>query len=148
MIDSVFTRRLSYTHQLLVARKFNEKISVQLMPTFVHRNFVSHYEPNDVYALGVGGRYKFHRRVAIMFEYFYCSHVSESQSNDNLYDRYNPLSIGFDIETGGHVFQLFLSNATIMEEAGFITETTGDILNGGIYFGFNISRVFAVGKSK
>jgi hypothetical protein len=135
-----FIHRLSFTHQLLVARKFNEAISLQLMPSYVHRNLVEYDDVNDVFAIGVGGRYKFHRRLALTVEYFWASHTAD---NPNYY---NPLSFGIDIETGGHVFQLFLTNARIMEESGFITETTGSWLDGGIYFGFNISRVFAFGK--
>jgi hypothetical protein len=138
--DFPFIHRLSFTHQVLVARKFNEAISLQLMPTYVHRNLVEYDDVNDVFAIGIGGRYKFHRRLALTFEYFWASHTAE---NPNYY---NPLSFGIDIETGGHVFQLFVTNARIMEESGFITETTGSWLDGGIYFGFNISRVFAFGK--
>ena len=147
-LDSAFVNRLTYTHQLLIARKFNDKISLQIMPTFVHRNLVDFDEPNNIYAFGIGGRYKFHRRVALMFEYFYTSHAAQSQRDATRTNYYNPISVGVDIETGGHVFQLFLTNSRIMEEAGFLSETTGDIANGGIFFGFNISRVFAIGKPK
>lgn len=132
--------RFSYTHQVLIARKFNEQLSLQLMPTYTHRNLVAFDDVNDVISIGIGGRYKFHRRVAFMFEYFWSSHTA---SNDNYY---NPLAIGFDIETGGHVFQLFFTNARIMEESGFLAETTGSLRDFDLYFGFNISRVFAVGK--
>lgn len=147
LLDSVFTNRLTYTHQLLIARKLNEKLSLQLMPTFIHRNLVDFDEENDIFSVGIGGRYKFHRRVAFMFEYFWTSN-SESYTNKDDDIFYSPISLGFDIETGGHVFQLFFSNARIMEEAGFISETTGNPLDGGIYFGFNISRVFAIGHAK
>jgi hypothetical protein len=57
------------------------------------------------------------------------------------------LSIGFDIETGGHVFQLHFTNSTGMTERAFITNTTGDWGNGDIHFGFNISRLFTLKKS-
>jgi len=89
---------------------------------------------------------KFHRRVAFMFEYFYTSHNNFIAKSTDTYR--NPLSIGFDIETGGHVFQLFLTNARIMEESGFISETLGTWRSGNFFFGFNISRVFALGKTK
>lgn len=137
-----FVHRMSYTHQLLIARKFSEAISLQIMPTYVHRNLVAYDDVNDVFAFGIGGRYKFARRVALMFEYFYSP---QTASNENFH---NPISLGVDIETGGHVFQLFVTNSRIMEESGFIAETDGNILNGDIYFGFNISRVFALGGSK
>lgn len=141
MRDGVFDdymSRMGFTHQLLIAHKFNEALSLQLSPTFVHRNYVIEGEKNDILAMGIGGRYKFIRRVAVTFEYFYTNHAK----SDNAY--FNPLAIGFDIETGGHVFQVFATNSKAMIEDGFIGETTGDWLNGGIYFGFNISRVFAI----
>jgi hypothetical protein len=142
MLDSSFAHRLGYTHQLLIARKFNEKLSLQLMPTFVHRNLVDFDEDNNIFSAGIGGRYKFHRRLALTFEYFWASHTAASEKY------YDPLSLGIDIETGGHVFQLFFTNSRIMEETGFIAETTGSWLDGGIYFGFNISRVFAITHPK
>lgn len=136
------SERLAYTHQLLIARKFNEQISIQISPSFVHRNLVNYYEENDVISVGIGGRYKFARRVAFMLEYFYSSNTAGIDMF------YNPLSVGFDIETGGHVFQLFFTNSRAMVEKGFIAETRGSWLDGGVYFGFNISRVFAIGKAK
>lgn len=139
MLDSVFAYRMSYTHQLLIAHKFNEALSLQLMPAYIHRNLVEYDEKNDVISIGIGGRYKFARRVALTGEYFW---GTNTLGNDTYY---NPLSLGFDIETGGHVFQLFFSNTRIMEESGFMTETTSSWLKGEIYFGFNISRVFAIG---
>ena len=141
-IEDIFSNRVAYAHQLLIARKFSEKISLQISPTFIHRNLVEANQENDVYAIGIGGRYKFIRRVAFTFEYFYSSNTAD---NDALY---NSLSVGFDVETGGHVFQVFITNSKPMVEKGFIAETTGDWADGGIYFGFNISRVFAIGKVK
>jgi hypothetical protein len=138
LIDSVFAYRLSFTHQLLIARKFNEKISLELMPSFVHRNLVEYDEENNIFAVGIGGRYKFHRRLAFTCECYWASHTAASEEFTN------PLSVGIDIETGGHVFQLFLSNTRNMEESGYITKTTGSWLDGDIFFGFNISRVFAL----
>lgn len=141
-IEDIFSNRVAYAHQILIARKFSDKISLQISPTFIHRNLVDAAQENDVYAIGIGGRYKFIRRVAFTFEYFYSSNTS---ANDALY---NSLSVGFDIETGGHVFQVFLTNSKPMIEKGFIAETSGNWADGGIYFGFNISRVFAIGKAK
>ena len=137
-----YMHRMAFTHQLLIARKFNEALSLQISPSFVHRNQVPYGLKNDIYAVGIGGRYKFIRRVAFTFEYFYTSNVTSS----NQYQY--PLAIGFDIETGGHVFQLFATNSKAMVEDGFIGETVGNWLDGGIYFGFNISRVFALGGDK
>lgn len=139
LMDSIFSYRFGYTHQLLIARKFSEAISIQVMPTYVHRNLVDFDEENNIFGVGIGGRYKFTRRLALTTEYFWTNHTASIDKY------YNPLSFGIDIETGGHVFQLFLSNTRIMEETGFISETTGSWLDGGIFFGFNISRVFAIG---
>lgn len=139
-VQDLRSNRLAYTHQLLIAKKFNEKLSLQLTPSFVHRNLVPKGEPNDVIALGFGGRYKMTRRVALIWEYFYADHTSKIDGY------YNPLALGLDIETGGHVFQVFITNSRYMLEKGVITETTGSITDGGLYFGFNMSRVFAVKK--
>ena len=136
--DFSFTNHLSYAHQLLIARKLNRDLTIQLSPTMVHYNLVETInESNDKYALGVGGRQKLTKRISVNAEYFY-------QLNDKINN--NVLSLGFDIETGGHVFQLHLSNSPAMIEPAFITKTTGSWLNGDIYFGFNISRVFTLNK--
>ena len=133
-----FTNQFSYTHQILIARKINRNLTIQLSPTVVHYNLVEiENEPNDKYAIGIGGRQKLTRRVSLNAEYFY-------QLNDKLNN--NVLSLGFDIETGGHVFQLHLSNSPAMIEPEFITKTNGSWLNGDIYFGFNISRIFIFNK--
>jgi hypothetical protein len=138
-----FTSRLSYAHQLIVGRKFTEGFSLQLMPTLVHRNLVKNLgEKNDVLALGVAGRQKLNKRLAVNFEYFY---LLPGQV-DAQYQ--NSLSLGLDIETGGHVFQLHFTNSTSMIERGFVTETAGNWLKGDIHFGFNVSRVFTIRHKK
>lgn len=136
-----FTHRLFYTHQVLVSRKFNKNFTLQIMPTLVHRNFIdSQKYKNDVFSLGIGGRNKISRKTAITYEYFY---VLPGQINTKYR---NSLSVGLDIETGGHVFQLHFTNSRLMNEKGFIAETEGDWLKGGVHFGFNISRIFYLGK--
>ena len=98
-------------------------------------------DPNDLWAVGIGGRFKLTKRVSINVEYYYVvPPLHDYQSNKT----YNPLSVGFDIETGGHVFQLHVTNSAAMIEKGFIGETMGNWLDGGIHFGFNISRVFTL----
>lgn len=141
--DNKFTSRISYAHQVLIGRKFNDWFSLQLTPTMIHRNLVATADDlHDIYALGIGMRLRLTRRVTLNAEYTYLL-------PDQLDPRYlNALSIGFDIETGGHVFQLHFTNATAITEPGFITDTTGDWLDGGIHFGFNISRVFTIVKPK
>ena len=139
-----FSSRLSYVFQVLIARKFNQRFSAQLTPSFVHRNLVpTELDPNNLWALGAGGRIKLTNRLSLNAEYFY---VLEPVNDYRSQTVYNPLSIGFDLETGGHVFQLIFTNSLAMIEKGFIGETTGNWLNGDIHFGFNISRVFTLMK--
>lgn len=138
-----FSSRLYYCHQLLIGRKFNDNLSLQLAPTLVHRNMVKDSTiKNDVLALGAGGRYKITRRTSFNVEYFY---VLPDQLEAGFK---NSLSVGFDIETGGHVFQLHFTNSKPMNEKGFITETTGDWAKGDIQFGFNVSRMFGIVKKR
>ncbi|QQS29195.1 MAG: hypothetical protein IPM47_20565 [Sphingobacteriales bacterium] len=138
-----FTSRLFFTHQVIVGRKFSEGFSLQIMPTLVHRNLVATKdEKNDVFSIGVAARQKLTKRVAINAEYYY---VLPNQVQEDIK---NSLSVGIDIETGGHVFQLHFTNSNAMVEKGFIAETTGDFFKGDIHFGFNISRVFTLYKPK
>lgn len=141
--DNHFSSRLYYTTQLIVGRKFSESLTLQLSPTMVHRNLVkTNAEKNDVFALGAAGRIKLSKRIALNAEYIY---LLPNQVADDIN---NSLSIGFDIETGGHVFQLHFTNSTSMIEKGFITETSNSWTNGGIHFGFNVSRVFTVRRPR
>jgi len=136
-----FSSRLAYIHQLLIARKFNQSLSLQLTPTLVHKNLVpAREDKNSSFALGLGGRYKLNQRVSFNAEYFW---YPEDQTTIR---RNDVVSVGFDIETGGHVFQLHVSNAQAMFERSFITETAGRWDKGDIYFGFNISRTFVIRK--
>jgi len=138
-----FTSRLAYVGQILVARKINEAFSVQLTPSYVHRNLVAtELDPNDIFALGAGARVKLTKRVSLNGEYYYIANPKTYLSQQV----YNPLSVGFDIETGGHVFQLFFTNSLGMTEKQFIGGTTGQWKKGDIHFGFNISRVFTLVK--
>jgi hypothetical protein len=136
-----FTSRLAYTSQILIARKFSNAVSFQLTPTFVHKNLVAkRADPNDILALGAGGRVKVTQRTSVNAEYFYVF----NNNKDNNYQ--NALSFGVDIETGGHVFQFRITNAQPMFDRSFITETTGKWHKGDIYFGFTINRVFTIIK--
>ncbi len=138
-----FSSRLSYVGQVLVARKISQGFSVQLTPSYVHRNFVpTELDPNDLFALGAGGRMKLTKRISFNAEYYYLVNP-KSYMSQQIYD---PLSVGVDIETGGHVFQLLLTNSLAMIEKGFIGETTGSWAKGDIHLGFNISRVFTLKK--
>ena len=141
--ENYFSSRLYHTFQLIIGRKFSESFSLQLSPTVVHRNLVkTSAETNDVYALAAAGRIKITKRLALNAEYIYVL-------PDQLLPGFrNSLSIGFDIETGGHVFQLHFTNSTSMIAPGFVTQTVEDWGDGGIHFGFNVSRVFTVVKPK
>ena len=132
-----FQSRLDYSFQLLVARKWSDRLSTQLIPTLVHYNLVeSREDKNNVFAMGGAIKFKLSKNVALLVEYY---HNLPNQLPEN---RKNPLAIGFDINTGSHVFQLQFTNAQAMIEKGFIGETTGDFLNGDIHFGFNMSKIF------
>jgi hypothetical protein len=134
--------RMSYVAQLLVARKFNERFSFELNPTYVHRNMVStELDPNDLWSIGAGLRFKLTKRMSFNAEYYY---VVPPVHDYRSVKTYNPLAIGVDIETGGHVFTIMLTNSLAMIEKAFIGETTGQWQNGGIHLGFNISRVFTL----
>jgi hypothetical protein len=142
--------RSSYIQQILIARKFNDNLSIQLAPTYIHRNLVpTELDKNDLFSMGLGGRLKLSKRISLNIEYFYVYRANESalnSPNSGTTKYYNPLSIGVDIETGGHVFQIMLTNALAMREGGFIGKTTGSWSNAGVHLGFNISRVFSFTK--
>jgi len=141
--ENFFSSRLAYYGQVIIGRKFSPAFTLQLSPTIVHNNLVPFIDqPNDVYSLGLGGRYKFSKRMALMVDYFYIANGLQKDIN------FNPLSVGIDIETGGHVFQLHFSNTTGMNERAFITETTNRWGKGEIRFGFNLSRVFQIAHKK
>lgn len=138
-----FTTRTAYYSQLILGRKFSERLTLQLAPILLHRNYVTtSADPNDLFAAGFGGRIKLSRRVSLNVDYFAVFNQNKALKV------HNPLSIGFDIETGGHVFQLHLTNAIGMNERAFLTETTNNWGNGDIQFGFNISRVFQLKKHR
>ena len=137
-----FSSRLFFTHQLIIGRKISNGTSLQIMPTYTHQNLVQlASDPNDLFAIGIGGRQKLSKRISLNFEYYY------QLPGYKLINTTNSLSVGFDIETGGHVFQLHFTNSQGMSERTFISETTGDWGKGDIFFGFNISRVFTIGKN-
>ena len=149
-----FTSRMAFYNEIIIGRKFNKNFSMQLAPTHVHLNLVDYnIYSNDIFAMGVGARYKLSKRTAFVVDYHYILRMSTegedgsaSVANAQFKNMKNPLSIGFDVETGGHVFQLHFSNATGMNEKAFITNTTNSWEKTEIRFGFNLSRMFTVGK--
>lgn len=130
-----FTDRLIYVQQLIVSRKFSDALSLELVPSFIHRNLRdANLEKENQFSLGAGGRVKLTKRMSLNLEYAY---------NADKPDFYkNPLSVGLDIETGGHIFQMVFSNSQAMTESGYLTNAAGDWSKGDFFFGFNLYRVF------
>lgn len=134
--------RFSYVLQLLIARKLNENLSLQIIPSYIHPDNISftHIKQN-ILALGIAGTQKVTKRLSINGEYYY------QLPDDKAPGSHNVLSFGVDLGTGGHVFQLLISNSINMTEKAFISESTGRWDDGGVQFGFNISRVFQLGEN-
>lgn len=140
-IETTFSRRIAYFSSIIIGRKFNENLSLQLSPTIIHQNIVANQvSPNTLFALGFGGRMKVSKRIALIWDYSFAFNRFPGDV------RYNPLSVGFDIETGGHVFQLHFSNAVGMNERAFLVDNNSNFFRGQIQFGFNLSRVFQLKK--
>ncbi len=132
-----FENRLGYSTQALISKKLNKNLSLQLAPAFFHDNLVAFDgQENSQYAIGIGGRHKLTKRWSINIDYGL--HLNRAGGSPFK----NPLSIGFDLETGGHVFQLHFTNAQPMNTNTFLGQATGDWGTGDIFFGFNLSRVF------
>jgi len=132
-----FKHRLSYVAQLLVSRKMNKNLSLILSPTFFHDNYLTDdFQDNSQYGVGFGGRYKLGKRWSLNTEYG----VHLNRSENSLYK--NPFSVGVDLETGGHVFQLLFTNSQSMNTNGVFGTSTGDWGESDVYFGFNLARSF------
>lgn len=135
--------RLSYCHQVMLGRKFSPRFSFQLMGAVVHYNLVENIsDKNDCYVVGAITRFKFTKRQAITLEYGY---RINKYSNDKLYDSFG---IGYDLETGGHVFQIHLTNSFGLTENQYFMYTNTTWENWGVRLGFNISRVFTLESRK
>lgn len=133
-----FGDRMAYSVQPIIARKFSDNFSLQLSPTYIHYNLVTNItDKNNALVMGFAGRYKFSKRMAVTAEYGlrYMSYTASK-------DYHNSLGIGWEIETGGHVFQMFLTNSSGIADPQYLTHTTSTWRNGGIHLGFNISRAF------
>ncbi len=150
-VTEKFTHRISYTTQLVIARKFSRAFSFEVLPGYTHRNFVKKFinsdnnaeEETGLFSIGVGTRIKLTKRLCIIADYFFIK--SDFRKNNPETPYYMPLAIGFEIETGGHVFHLNLTNAAGINENNFIPYTRDSWAKGGYKFGFNISRVFSLG---
>lgn len=141
--EPTFVRRSSYYHQILIGRKFSEKFTLQIAPMIVHSNYTeSDLYPNDIFASELGLRYKITNRFAILLDYT----IPFNAFPANFFR--NPMSLGVDIETGGHVFQLHLANSAGINERAYIKDENGSWIKGDIGFGFNISRLFQIQRRK
>jgi hypothetical protein len=141
--DNFFTSRMSFFNQLNIAKKFGDKFSLQLSPTMIHYNLVGPKDyDNTTYALGVSGSIKLSRSIRFNFE-TYPRLTGRDQLSSSGLKIYDYLGVGFDIETGGHVFQLMFCNGNGMLEQQMASETTTTWTDAGIRLGFNISRTFS-----
>lgn len=140
--------RFNYFNQLIIACKVNGWLSLELLPSYMHRNFIKEklntsngsYDVNGFFSIGFGGRIKLNKRVSFVGDYFY--NVASFYQNNK--SAFNPLALGFEIETGGHVFSLIFTNAGGLIENNFIPNTTDSWAKGQVKFGFCISRTFAL----
>lgn len=135
----VWQNRLSYCHQIMIARQFNQRLSLQIAPSLCHYNLVDTRDlANDVFSIGIAGKYQIFKAMAFKFEYIYTlnNQLDETKTNS--------LALGFDFDTGSHVFQTHLSNSGGLIESAFIGNTTGSWIEGDIHLGFTISRVFRI----
>lgn len=136
-----FNNRLAYSTQLLVSRKFSEAFSFELAPIYVHKNLYDGIlDQKDLLLLGSGARYKLSKRLSLNLEY--AARLNMPDEFNSPY--HNPLSVGLDIETGGHVFQFVFSNSQPMNDVTIFSNTQGRWDGGkkAIFFGFNMYRVF------
>lgn len=145
------TQRLSYAFQPIITRKFNDHISIAILPTYVHRNYVAAVDDNGIFAVGIGGRFRFSRSCSFIADYFYVlngeKRTKDFQAIDPAHPSfYNPLAVGLEIETGGHVFHLTFTNSEGIIENSYIPFTMKSWTKGEFRWGFNISRVFNIGK--
>ena len=140
-IDHTMSDRLSYMHQAIIARKWNRKLSTLVSPSVVHFNLVpTAQDPNTTAHITLGARYKISNRMALTGESTLLSNREFSSG-----ERYTtPFAFGVDIETGGHVFQLHISNTRAMNGPYWMARNPYSASNGGLFLGFNISRVFTV----
>lgn len=130
-----FSDRLTYITQVLISRKVSEKLSLQLVPSYIHKNLYNPaIENNNQFSMGAGGRMKLTKRLSVNVEYMH------NFDKPGFYT--NPLSVGLDVETGGHIFQLLFTNSQAMTEGGYVTNAAGDWGKGDFFFGFNLYRVF------
>ncbi len=131
-----FSDKLGFMYMIMAARKFSDKFSLQIAPIYAHYNRVFPGEHNDYFGVSLAGRYKLTDHTALAIEYIDNIHNNDTKS---------ALSIGLNIETGSHVFQIFLSNSQYYNPQDILRNTHDNFFAGDIHFGFDISRIFTFG---
>lgn len=146
----LLTDKLSYFSELIIDRRFNDHISLELLGGAQHRNYILQTEnqsngamdENTIPFAAVGGRFMFNKHSSLVFDYYYI--MSQYRMNNAANTYYAPISVGYEVETGGHVFEINFSNASFLNENNIIPYTQGNWLKGGFKLGFSISRVFNI----
>ena len=137
-VKDEYLNRLLYVNQLIIGRKFNRSLSLEILPTLIHRNLVpTNKDDHDLASVGIAGRYKLSNRISVNADYFI-------PLGDRSEDYQNSVAIGVDYETGGHVFQVMIANSQGPYEYTFIENARGNFSTGVLYLGFNISRAFTL----
>ncbi len=142
--------RLDYLTQVIIDTRINKHISVEIIPTLSHRNHTlesinynnDSFDANDIPAIAVGGRYMFTKQIGLVADYYYV--ISTYRTNNPYLHYYNPLSFGLEVFTGGHVFEITLSNSSGLLGNNFIPSTTDTWTKGGFKLGFTIMRAFNI----
>lgn len=130
------TERLIFTNQVILARKFSDRFSLQLNAGYHHRNLVTYNDVNGMLFTGGLARFRFTKTLGLIAEY---NHVWNRTGNT---EQTNPLAFGFEILTGGHNFTLVVSNHKGINENIFLSNTTSDWSKGQWRIGFTINRRF------
>lgn len=142
-----FSDRISYFIQPIFSRKVSPKISLQVMPSLLVRSATNDInDPKNLFSMGFAGRVKLNKRLSFIADYTIVNGLSRPKKlTENFY---NPLGLGLEIETGGHIFSLNFMNSEFINENNFIPNTKKSWKHGGVRFGFTISRNFSLFKSK
>lgn len=139
-----FSHRMAYAIQFLAAKKVGDKLSIQLTPSYTHRNLVDFEDNNNVISLGLSGRYQMTKVIAVLMDYTLPLNGVQSPFTENTegLNYYAPFGIGLEWDTGGHVFQVNLTNARGIIETDYIPNTQSSWSKGAFRIGFTISRMF------
>jgi len=153
-VQEHFLDRISYLGEVIIDRRFNDHLSLELLAGDQHRNYVLQNinptngatDQNDLPFVGLGGRVMLNKHSSIIFDAYYI--ISSYRVNNTANPYYMPISIGYEIETGGHVFEIYFANSSFLDENNIIPNTTDNWAKGGFKLGFSISRVFNIVKKK